>query len=267
MMRQKIYQVDAFTDQMFGGNPAAVCVLQSWLPATLMQQIALENNLAETAFLVKVNDGYEVRWFTPAVEVDLCGHATLASAYVLFHYYSHEGDEITFQSCRSGTLTVTRKPDGQLTLDFPADELREVSLSQDLVGAMGKHPEQVLQGKTDLLFVYPSEADIVSLEPDMRVLSQLGGRGVIVTAPGDDVDFVSRFFAPQSGIDEDPVTGSAHTTLTPYWAEKTGKKQFTAIQLSSRKGHLQCALEGDRVLISGHAVPYLEGEILLPDTQ
>ncbi len=266
-MRQKLYQIDAFTDQLFGGNPAAVCVLSKWLPDNLMQQIAGENNLAETAFVLPDGNAYQIRWFTPAVEVDLCGHATLASAYVLFHYYAHDGDRIEFHSPRSGALSVSRESNGLLTLDFPADELREVNASQDLVGGMGKQPEKVLLGKTDYLFVYPSQADIEALEPDMRVLAKAGGRGVIATAPGNTVDFVSRFFAPQSGVDEDPVTGSAHTTLTPYWAGVTGKKEFSAEQLSARKGSLHCRINGNRVLISGNAVPYLEGEIFLPDSE
>lgn len=264
MMRQKIYQIDAFTDRPFGGNPAAVCVMDSWLPDPLMQQVAEENNLAETAFVVKREDDYEIRWFTPALEVDLCGHATLASAYVLFNYYGHTDAAIKFYSPRSGKLAVSKEEDGRMTLDFPVDELQEADLSQDLVGAMGKQPHRVLQGKTDFLFVYETQEAIENLRPDMRALAALGGRGIIATAPGKDVDFVSRFFAPQSGIDEDPVTGSAHTTLTPYWNSVTGKTDFNAVQLSARKGHLRCRLKGNRVLISGHAVPYLEGEILLP---
>ncbi len=255
-----MYQVDAFTDKLFGGNPAAVCILDKWLDEGLMQAIGAENNLAETAFIVKNNEGYEIRWFTPAVEVDLCGHATLASAHVVFNYLGYDSDEITFTSPRSGVLKV--KKDGELlTLDFPTDVFNKIDTPKFLVDGLGAVPEEVYKGKTDYMAVFSYQHEIEAMKPDFKSLALLGERGVIATAKGDVVDFVSRFFAPQSGIDEDPVTGSAHTTLTPYWSEKLGKNELSAIQLSARKGHLNCKMMGDRVMISGHAVTYLVGEI------
>lgn len=258
----KLYQIDAFTDRLFGGNPAAVCPLDRWPEDRLLQQIAMENNLAETAFYVKRGDHYEIRWFTPAVEVDLCGHATLATAYVLFHHEGHTSEEICFQSPRSGPLSVSLKGD-LLSLNFPTDEFKTVPLFDWLTAGFDIEPKEAFQGKTDYMLVYESEAQVRDLKPDFGPISQLGGRGVIVTAPGEQSDFVSRFFAPQAGINEDPVTGSAHTTLTPYWAEKLGKNELKAIQLSERRGYLQCRLLGDRVEISGKAALYLIGEIFV----
>lgn len=260
-MNQKIYQVDAFAENLFEGNPAAVCILESWPEDDWMQQIAMENNLAETAFLVPNNGVYEIRWFTPELEVDLCGHATLASAYVLFHYGGFNANELEFYSPHSGTLSVEKRNDGLLVLDFPADEIETIPAHTDLNKALGKVPLETWKGKTDYMLVYASQEDIESLNPDFFTLNKVNARGVIVTAPGREVDFVSRFFAPQSGVNEDPVTGSAHTTLIPYWAAKLGKNQLSARQISKRGGRLHCQHLPPRVRIGGNAVLYLIGEI------
>jgi PhzF family phenazine biosynthesis protein len=220
----------------------------------------LENNLAETAFFVFKKDQYEIRWFTPAVEVDLCGHATLATAHVLFHHLNHQGNSIKFYSHRSGELSVT-KTDDKLTLNFPTDIYEKVEMPIFISTCFQTEPIEAYKGKTDFMFVFKNENEIKNIQPDFKQINTLGGRGAIVTAPGDSVDFVSRFFAPQSGIDEDPVTGSAHTTLTPYWSTKLGKDTMSALQLSSRKGELTCRYMGERVEISGNAVTYLIGEI------
>lgn len=222
----------------------------------------MENNLAETAFYVKEDDKYEIRWFTPRLEVDLCGHATLAAAYVLFCHEYHKGDSIRFHSFRSGELVVNRNSNG-LTLDFPADEFHHIPVSPEIIDCFDKKPIEAYKGKTDYMLVYEEEADIVNIEPLFECITKLKARGVIITAKGDHVDFVSRFFAPQSGIIEDPVTGSAHTTLTPYWAKKQNKTNLSAIQLSERKGYLQCKLMGERVEISGQAKLYFKGEIYI----
>ena len=261
MRSQKIYQVDAFADSLFAGNPAAVCVLDEWMSEETMQSIAMENNLAETAFIVKETPGYHIRWFTPETEVALCGHATLAAAFVLFRYYDFEEDTIPFYSEKSGPLPVEKGQDGILTLDFPADIAVEAPPVPLLIEAMGKTPGICLKGRTDYLLIYPAERDIRSLNPNLFLLNQVEARGIIASAPGDEVDFVSRFFAPQSGVGEDPVTGSAHTTLTPYWAKILGKNNLEAQQLSKRGGSLSCELRGDRVRISGRVVPYLTGKI------
>lgn len=259
-MKLNIYQIDAFTSQLFSGNPAAVVPLENWLPDEVLQNIAAENNLAETAFYVPNETGYHIRWFTPSVEVELCGHATLASAYVIFNIQGFEGDLITFASL-SGELTVHRK-DTWLTLNFPVDQYHIAvpppALMESLAAASIL---EVYKGKTDYMVVLDSEAEVRDLDFDIIVLSTIPARGIIITAPGDEVDFVSRFFAPQSGIDEDPVTGSAHTTLIPYWAEKLSKTELTAKQLSKRGGYLKCELDGDRVNIGGQARIYLRGEI------
>ena len=260
-MKIRMFQVDAFTSQLFGGNPAAVCILDSWLPEIQMQSIAAENNLAETAFIIKNEGGYEIRWFTPVIEVDLCGHATLASAHVVFNYLEHGSNEVSFSSLRSGILKVTKDGD-LLTLDFPADVFEKVETPEILTEALGIEPMETYKGKTDYMAVLPSEQNVIDVRPDFVKLSTLQDcRGIIVTATGTAADLVSRFFAPQSGINEDPVTGSAHTTLVPYWAKTLGKDELSAIQLSTRKGHLWCKYNGDRVAISGHAVTYLQGEI------
>nr|WP_321415188.1 PhzF family phenazine biosynthesis protein [uncultured Allomuricauda sp.] len=260
-MRQKIYQIDAFTSQTFGGNPAAVCILDSWLSPELMQKIAQENNLAETAFAVKKDGLYEIRWFTPEVEEDLCGHATLATAFVLFHFYELEKDTIQFYSGRSGNLTVNKADNGWLTMDFPTDNLVAIQNIEELNNAIGQTPIKTLKGKTDYMMVYKSQKEIEELDPNFFLLDQVDARGVIVTAPGNEVDFVSRFFAPSCSISEDPVTGSAHTSLTPYWTEVFDKTKMTAKQLSKRGGDLVCEYLGERVKISGKAVLYLTGEI------
>jgi PhzF family phenazine biosynthesis protein len=257
-----VYQVDAFTSKLFGGNPAGVVPLEAWLPDEMMQQIAMENNLAETAFIVKESEGYRIRWFTPAVEVDLCGHATLAAAFVFFNERNHSGNSISFDS-RSGVLTVTKNGD-ELVLDFPKDDVTEIPLSEELLSAFAAKPVAAFKGKTDYMLVFRSEGEIATMVPDLPKINPLPVRGVIVTAPGNEVDFVSRFFAPQSGIDEDPVTGSAHTTLTPYWSEKLGKTTLTAAQISPRRGELTCTLQEHRVLIAGQARLYLKGEIFVP---
>ncbi|MCX6579039.1 MAG: PhzF family phenazine biosynthesis protein [Candidatus Aminicenantes bacterium] len=267
-MKIPIYQVDAFTGKLFGGNPAAVCPLEKWLDSETMQNIAGENNLAETAFYVKEAEGFHIRWFTPAIEIDLCGHATLASAHVIFNHSDFKGEVVAFQS-KSGTLKVSRGGAAQelLTLDFPANKPGFVAgIPPRLVEALGLKPT-VLSKARDLLALYETEKDILSIKPNFEVLSEvltdIGCLGMIVTAPGKTVDFVSRFFAPLAGINEDPVTGSAHTILIPYWAEKLGKNKLHAFQLSQRKGELFCQLAGagDRVLIGGKAVTYLKGEI------
>jgi len=260
-MKLKIYQVDAFSDKIFSGNPAAVCPLKEWLPDGVMQNIALENNLAETAFYVNHGDRYEIRWFTPTVEVDLCGHATLASAHVLFNHEGYSGNRISFYSPRSGILKVSKDND-LLTLDFPADTIHKIDWPTENLAGFNQVPVEAYRGKTDYMLVFDSEDKIKNLEPNYTVISAWKVRGVIVTAKGNQVDFVSRFFAPQSGVNEDPVTGSAHTTLTPYWSEKLGKAGLSAIQLSPRKGYLQCKNLGTRVEISGHARTYLTGEII-----
>lgn len=258
-----IYQVDAFTENVFEGNPAAICPLQTWLPEDIMQKIAMENNLAETAFIVPYGEDFHIRWFTPAVEVALCGHATLAAAHCFYEQLGHEKDSIRFFS-QSGWLTVTRKNNGQLTLDFPADYAAEVLPVPDAVfEGLGIKNGKVYKGKFDYLVELDSEAAITGLKPDFRKLSSLDSRGILVTAKGDHSDFVSRCFFPQSGIDEDPVTGSAHCLLTTYWHQKTGKTVFKAIQVSARKGILECELKGDRVLMTGSAKTYLKGEIYI----
>jgi len=262
MRKQKIYQIDAFADKVFSGNPAAVCPLDQWLSDDILQKIAMENNLAETAFYVKQDNQYQIRWFTPKIEVDLCGHATLAAAFVLFNHENHNDNIIHFYSPRSGALTVTKKGE-LLVLDFPTDAFEQIKLSDEITSCFDIKPKLAFKGKTDYLLVFDNEDEIRKVVPEFEVISRLKARGVIITAKGDKVDFVSRFFAPQSGINEDPVTGSAHTTLTPYWAKQLGKTELTAIQLSERKGYLQCSYLTDRVEISGQGKLYLIGEIYL----
>jgi predicted PhzF superfamily epimerase YddE/YHI9 len=256
-MRLVIYQVDAFTDRVFSGNPAAVIPLSEWLPDELLQQIALENNLSETAFFVPESDGYRLRWFTPATEVDLCGHATLASAHVLFTRMRPSLDEVRFHS-KSGPLMVHR--DGErLVLDFPARPPSAVEPPRGLVEAVGGEPSETLRAERDHLLVYESEEEVRALRPDFSRLMQIDHFAIIATAPGKQHDFVSRFFAPRKGVPEDPVTGSAHCTLTPYWAKRSGKNRLRARQVSARGGDLECELRGDRVRMTGRAVLYLEG--------
>ncbi len=260
-MKINIYQIDAFTEKVFAGNPAAVCPLRKWLAEDTMQKIAMENNLAETAFFVPEGDGFHIRWFTPSVEVDLCGHATLATAYVIFNYLGFSKDEIVFHS-RSGELRVKRTGD-LFILNFPMDQLEKTEAFPELLSPLNVPPQMVFKGRTDYMLVYRNQHEIIQLSPDFTSLAKVKARGIIVTAPGEEVDFVSRFFAPQSGINEDPVTGSAHTSLTPYWTNVLGKSELSAIQLSSRKGYLTCSLRGDRVEIGGKARIYLTGEIVI----
>ena len=260
-MKITLYQIDAFTETVFGGNPAAVCVLDTWIDERLMQTISAENNLSETAFVVKNNDTYEIRWFTPTVEIDLCGHATLASAFVIFNYFKTTDTTIKLHSHRSGNLTVENGKNGNLTLDFPINEAKKTEDNINLNKALGKAPLETYKSTFDYMLVYSSQKEIEELQPDLSLLSKTKTRGVMVTAPGDDVDFVSRFFAPAAGIDEDPVTGSAHCTLTPYWSNKLKKNILTAKQVSKRGGHLICQLNGDRVKISGKCCLYMIGEI------
>jgi len=259
-MKLKIYHVDAFTSELFGGNSAAVCPLEGWIAEELMQKIAMENNLPETAFCIKSNGAYEIRWFTPTVEVDLCGHATLATAFVLFNYEGHDNDEIVFNSLRSGTLKVKKQEDF-LTLDFPTDRIENIELTPELSKCFNTSPTEALKGKTDYILIFNNEQEIIKLQPDLPAILNLDARGVIATARGDMVDFVSRFFGPKTGVDEDPVTGSAHTSLIPYWTTQTGKKELVAVQLSRRKGFLKCKYLGERVEISGRSKLYLKGEI------
>jgi PhzF family phenazine biosynthesis protein len=261
-MKYKIYQIDAFAEKVFSGNPAAVCLLDEWLDDDVLQKIAMENNLSETAFFVKRGNFYEIRWFTPTMEVDLCGHATLASAYVLFHHENHKQNCIHFYSPKSGELTVTKQNE-LLTLNFPTDNYKNIPISEPLTAGFEQQPVEALKGKTDYVLVFEREEQIKNMKINLSAISKLDKQGVIITAKGDEVDFVSRYFGPQCGIDEDPVTGSAHTTLTPYWAKKLNKIELVAVQLSKRKGYLQCKHLGDRVEISGQGKLYLIGEIYL----
>ncbi|HSZ86843.1 MAG TPA: PhzF family phenazine biosynthesis protein [Puia sp.] len=261
-MKLNVYVVNAFAETTFGGNPAAVVPLEQWLNDELLQQIAAQHNLAETAFIVPAGDDFAIRWMTPAVEVKLCGHATLASAHIYFNRLKYEKEKITFNS-KSGPLHVTKSDDEKLTLDFPVDKLEEIKNTAEIEKALNIKPLAVYKSSFDYMVIANNQSEIESLSPDLNILKKFPSRGTIVTAKGDDVDFVSRCFFPQSGIDEDPVTGSAHTAMTPYWANKLGKTKLSAIQLSKRKGYLDCELVGDRVLISGSAITYLEGEIFI----
>ena len=260
MKKIQIFQIDAFTSKAFGGNPAAVCPLESWLDDGLMQAIAMENNLSETAFFVPLDQGYHIRWFTPAAEVDLCGHATLASAYTIFTYLDSSRSQVTFQS-RSGPLTVAKQAD-LLAMDFPAQPPSPCDPPSALIQALSANHHEVLRSE-DYFVVFASEQDVRSLDPDMGLLMKIGLRGVIVTAKGKEADFVSRFFDPKQGVNEDPVTGSAHCALIPYWSRKLGRKELTAHQVSKRGGELFCKDRGDRVTIAGRAVSYMEGVITI----
>lgn len=259
-MRIPIYQIDTFTNKVFAGNPAAVCPLERWLDDAQMQAIAAENNLSETAFFVAEGSHYRLRWFTPLTEVELCGHATLASAFVLFSHLDYAGSEIVFDT-RSGQLKVRRDKDF-LSMNFPSQPATPCACPEHLALGLGRQPEAVLCAE-DYLAVLDSPADVLALRPDMECLKQLDRRAVIVTAPGDTEDFVSRVFGPKIGIEEDPVTGSSHCTLAPYWAARLGKNKLHARQVSRRGGELFCALAGDRVVIAGQAVTFLLGEIIL----
>ncbi|MFH0895608.1 MAG: PhzF family phenazine biosynthesis protein [Bacteroidota bacterium] len=258
-MKIKIWQVDAFAQEVFTGNPACVCLLSEWLPDEVMQKIAMENNLSETAFTIPEKEGFAIRWFTPLVEVDLCGHATLATAHIIFTETGYPKNEIKFSS-KSGMLSV-RKDADKLILNFPADDIQPITAEDALINAMGFEPVEVLKGVSDYLLVYKTQSEVEKLSPDFQALAAIPVRGIIATAKGNEVDFVSRFFGPAVGVNEDPVTGSAHTTLIPYWAKVLNKTEMQAIQLSERKGWLACSFLGSRVEIGGKAVTYLQGTI------
>ncbi len=259
-MKLPYYEVSAFTANPFGGNPAGVCALDAWLPDSVLQKIAANNNLAETAFTMPRGNDFELRWFTPTIEMDLCGHATLAAAFVLFNEQKLDSKEVRFHT-RSGLLTVSRDKE-LLTLELPARPAIPCIASEVLISGLGAPPKEVLKTR-DYLAVFASEADVRALKPDFASLKTLDCLGIIATAPGSDCDFVSRFFAPRAGVDEDPVTGSAHCTLIPFWAERFGETKMFARQVSKRGGELYCELVGERVRVGGKAVLYLKGEICL----
>ena len=260
-MELTIYQVDAFTSNIFKGNPAAVIPLERWLPAEIMQNIALENNLSETAFFVPLKNNFHIRWFTPQAEVDLCGHATLATAHVIFHHLKNSREEIQFES-KSGILRVKRSGD-LLMLNFPTSELTEIDIPDNLKNAFRFKPIKCLKGREDLMLTFEDENEILNLNPNFQKISEATTRGIIATSGSKEFDFVSRFFAPTLGINEDPVTGSAHTMLIPYWSEILGKNELIAKQVSKRGGLLYCKNLGERVEIGGNAVTYLMGEIFI----
>lgn len=255
-----IYQVDAFTENIFGGNPAAVIPLTSWLDETLMQQIAMENNLSETAFIVKDDEAYHIRWFTPEYEIDLCGHATLASAFVIKNFLEPHLQEIHFTTEKAGPLRTFTK-DGLYTLDFPARMPQPVETPKALLESLGVMTAVEVMRSRDYFVVLPDEEAVRSVEPDFSLMKGLDTIGVIVTAKGKEADVVSRCFYPGLGIQEDPVTGSAHCNIVPYWSQKLGTTKLECQQLSQRGGVLQCELAGDRVLMSGHCVLYMQGTL------
>jgi PhzF family phenazine biosynthesis protein len=259
-MKIPIYQVDAFTSKVFSGNPAAICLLDAWIDDARLQSIAAENNLSETAFLVQTDNGFDLRWFTPVTEVALCGHATLASAFVLQVCRNWPEDTIRFQTRKSGQLVVTRRDDF-FDMDFPARPARAQALPVGLNEALGVAPEKAFGSTEDLMVVLSSEGAVRHVRPDFTALERIACRGIIVTAKGDRSDFVSRFFAPRVGVQEDPVTGSAHCVLIPHWATVLGKNDLHALQVSKRGGELFCKMAGERVIISGKAALYLEGTI------
>ncbi len=260
-MNITLYQVDAFTTKPFGGNPAGVCPLDSWPDDALLQSIAMENNLSETAFFVREGNGFHLRWFTPEFEIDLCGHATLATAFILFTELEPGRKDVSFRT-QSGTLTVTLREDGLLEMTFPSRPPRACDPPDELLRALGATPREILRAR-DFMVVFDSEDLVRALKPDMNLLARVDAVGVIVTAEGRNVDFVSRFFAPRAGIPEDPVTGSAHCTLIPYWSRRLGKTRLEARQVSARGGELLCEDRGDSVGIAGRAVKFMEGTIVL----
>ena len=257
-MKISIYQIDAFAEKAFEGNPAAICPLSEWLPDEVMQSIAEENNLSETAFFVPTEDGFHIRWFTPVAEVDLCGHATLASAYVIFTYLGFRENTINFQS-KSGLLKVVQN-DGLLVMDFPSQPPTPCQTPDEIVRAFKNTPVQCLKSE-DYIVVFDNENEVISAQPYFDALSKLGLRGVAITAKSNKYDFIARFFAPKYGVNEDPVTGSAYTQLIPYWSNTIGITKLRAKQVSSRGGEIICELAGNRVSIAGRAVTYLAGEI------
>lgn len=258
-MRVKLYHINAFTNELFHGNPAAVCPLSEWLNDKQLQAIAAENNLSETAFFTGQEGRYALRWFTPGIEVDLCGHATLATAYIIFSEYERSRETLQFTT-RSGDLFVTRMGDNVFAMDFPAKPPSECKVPVHLTAGLGAEPLEVLMAD-DYVAVFADETAVRALQPDFKCLQNLSCRGIIATALGDRCDFVSRFFAPNMGIDEDPVTGSTHCTLAPYWATRLGKNLLKARQVSKRGGCMQCEIKADRVILSGECVKYLQGEI------
>lgn len=259
-MKIRQYQIDAFTTRVFGGNPAAVCPLDAWLDDGLLQAIAAENNLSETAFFVKSEQGFQLRWFTPVAEVSLCGHATLAAAHVIFEILGYTGQTVSFETL-SGILTVTRLG-ALLVMDFPSSPPTPCAAPDALIAGLGIQPSAILAAD-DYFAVFDNEDIVRSIKPDFSQLAMLDLRGVIVTARGREVDFVSRFFAPKFGIAEDPVTGSAHCALAPYWSARLGKKALNARQISTRGGDILCELKGDRILLGGYAVTFMEAEIYI----
>lgn len=263
-MNTPIYYVDAFTEKLFAGNPAAV-IFSDLNNVDLMQAIAAENNLSETAFVRTEKDTFYIRWFSPTCEIDLCGHATLASAYVYFNFINTNANEFTVHSQKNGPLKVV-KDNNQLVLDFPRDNIKEdYEYSEDVTNIFANtKPLKIFKGRDDLLVIFENELDIINLKPKYKLFSKIPMRGIIATSPSSKFDFVSRCFFPSTGVNEDPVTGSAHTTLTPYWAQRLGKLKLHAKQLSKRGGLLHCELVNDRVLISGKAVLYMKGHINLP---
>jgi PhzF family phenazine biosynthesis protein len=262
-MEIPIYQVDAFSPVVFGGNPAAIMPLDSWLEDHTLQAIAMENNLSETAFFVTSTEGYELRWFTPTVEVNLCGHATLAAAHVLFNHLGFAGDVIRFQT-HSGELRVSRSEAG-LTLDFPAAEIQPTPVTQEVSKALGATATSAVMGSKAfaVVYIFESEAEVAGLQPDFAALLPASEYAIIATAPGDHCDFVSRFFGPQVGVNEDPVTGSAHCSLVPYWAGRLGKNTLSARQISARGGDLACELRDGRVFMTGRGITYMTGTVSL----
>ena len=261
----KIFQVDAFTSRLFAGNPAAVVPLDEWLPDETLQAIAAENNLSETTFFVEGGeDGadYHLRWFTPGLEIKLCGHATLASVHVLKNHLGHKGDTVSFSTRYSGVVSATRR-DGVVSLDFPARPYERVEEEMDFLAALGRQPSEVYRSLYNLMCVFENKREVHEIEPDPMAIAAFDAFGIIATAPGSGHDFVSRYFAPRAGVNEDPVTGSAHCSLAPYWADRLGKKRLTAHQVSWRGGELVCEMHGDRVDLIGAAVTYLEGEIFI----
>jgi PhzF family phenazine biosynthesis protein len=256
------YEVLAFTDRLFTGNPAGICILEEWLPDSLLQKIAAENNLAETAFFIDRGTFFDIRWMTPTVEMDLCGHATIGSAHVIFQHLGRPGESVTFQSHSAGELRVDRS-ENRLVLDFPSRPAEACEASAKLAEGLRAQPHEVFKGR-DYLAVFERQADVASISPVFDIVAELDANGVVVTAPGNDCDFVSRYFAPKVGVPEDPVTGSVHCALIPYWSKRLGKTKLHARQLSARGGELFCEDRGERVGIGGTAITYVEGTVRLP---